>query len=52
MAGKDFNVSRDILENFVQEFFDDSALLSVEINGCGEKQRYGEWSGLMVFILM
>ncbi|XP_065882391.1 LIM domain-binding protein 2-like [Dysidea avara] len=40
VAGKDFDASRDTWENFVQEFFDDNALFSVEIDGCGEKQRY------------
>lgn len=30
----------------MQEFFDDNALFSVEIDGCGEKQRYGKFSGL------
>jgi len=43
VAGKDFDVSREIWENFVQEYFDDGAFFSVEIDGCGEKQRYGKW---------
>jgi len=42
VAGKDFDVSQDIWENFVEEFFDESALFSVEIDGHNEKQRYGK----------
>ena len=44
MAGKDFDASKEIWKNFVHNFFDDNALLSVEIDGCGEKQRYGKSS--------
>ncbi|XP_065882371.1 LIM domain-binding protein 2-like [Dysidea avara] len=40
VAGKDFDASKEIWKNFVHNFFDDNALLSVEIDGCGEKQRY------------
>ncbi|XP_065882379.1 LIM domain-binding protein 2-like isoform X2 [Dysidea avara] len=40
VAGKDFDASKEIWENFVHDFFDDNALLSVEIDGCSEKQRY------------
>jgi len=49
VAGKDIDISRGIWENYLQEFFDDGALFFVEIDGCGEKQRYGMWSDPLLF---